>query len=85
MDVVALYPSIPIKDGVEAVLDKLDEHEEEIDTGGLSRDEIESLLSLVLQNNCFKFGEKVYRQKKGVAVGNHLAPPLSFAILFMDN
>ena len=82
MDVVALYPSIPIKDGVEAVLDKLDEHEEEIDTGGLSRDEIESLLSLVLQNNFFKFGEKVYRQKKGVAMGNHLAPP--FAILFMD-
>ena len=51
MDVVAFYPSIPIKDGVEAVLDKLDEHEEEIDTGGLSRDEIEPLLSLVLQNN----------------------------------
>ena len=37
MDVVALYPSIPIKDGVEAVLEKLGEHEEEIDTGGLSR------------------------------------------------
>ena len=82
MDVVTLYPSILIKDGVEAVLEKLNEPEEEIDTGGLSRDEIESLLSLVLQDNFFKFGEKVCRQKEGVAMGNHLVPP--FTILFMD-
>ena len=69
MDVVALYSSIPIKEGIEAVLEKLEEHEEEVDTAGLSPDEIESLLTLALNNNFFKFGEDVYRQKKGVAMG----------------
>ena len=82
MDVVALYPSIPIEDGITAVIEKLTTHEEEIDMAGLSSQEVRSLLHLVLHNNYFRFGDKTYRQKKGVAMGNHLAPPL--AIVFMD-
>ena len=82
MDVVALYPSIPIDDGVAAVLKKITEHEEEIDLLGLSKEDIQRLLKLVLENNYFKFDNEVFRQRKGVAMGNHLAPP--FAILFMD-
>ena len=82
MDVVAMYPSIPIDDGTAAVIEKLNEHRDDIDTAGLTCEEIRSLLQLVLNNNYFKFGGKVFRQKKGVAMGNHLAPPL--AIVFMD-
>ena len=82
MDVVAMYPSIPIEDGISAVISKLRQHEEDIDTLGLPLEDIESLLRFVLTNNFFKFGDKVYRQKTGVAMGNHLAPPL--AIVFMD-
>ena len=82
MDVVALYPSIPIEDGISAVMDKLHQHEDDVDMAGLTLVEIRSLLNLVLQNNYFKFGDKVYRQKKGIAMGNHLAPPL--AIVFLD-
>ena len=37
----------------------------------------------VLHNNYFKFGEKVYRQNKGIAMGNRLAPLL--VIVFMDH
>ena len=81
MDVVALYPSIPIDDGIQAVLELLVEHEEEVDLLGLSVPEVGHLLTLILNNNYFRFGQKVYRQCNGVAMGNHLAPPL--AIVFM--
>ena len=82
MDVVSLYPSIPIDDGIGAVMDKLKKHASEVITLGLPLRDIESLLHFVLTNNYFKFGEATYRQKTGVAIGNHLAPPL--AIIFMD-
>ena len=83
MDVVALYPSIPINDGIAAVLQKLEEHQDEIDMVGLSLQEVERILQLILNNNYFTFDGKVYRQKHGIAMGNHLAPPL--AIIFMDS
>ena len=83
MDVVALYPSIPIADGIAAVLHKLSLHQEDIDMLGLSLDDIESLMTLILENNFFMFNKQVYRQKHGIAMGNHLAPPL--AIICMDS
>ena len=83
MDVVALYPSIPIDDGIEAVVQKLEHHQDSIDMLGLSIKDIEYLLRLILTNNLFTFDGKVYRQRHGIAMGNHLAPPL--AITFMDS
>ena len=53
MDVVALYPSIPIDDGISAVIEKLQEHEGDVDTAGVSIQDIRSLLYLVLCNNYF--------------------------------
>ena len=82
MDVVALYPSIQIEDGIEATIQKLTLHEADIDMLGLTLGDIRELLELVLYNNYFTFNTKVYRQCEGVAMGNHLAPP--FAIVFMD-
>ena len=82
MDVVALYPSIPIHDGIKAVMEKLAEHQSDVDLLGMSLEEVEGLLNLVLNNNYFKFDDAVYKQRHGVAMGNHLAPP--FAIVFMD-
>ena len=37
LDVVALYPAIPIADGLAAVMEKLEEHEDDIDMLGISR------------------------------------------------
>ena len=82
MVVVALYPSIPVEDGISAVVEMLEQHETEIDTAGLSLCDIQSLLEIVLYNNDFKFGKTTYRQNKGVVMGKHLAPPL--AIVFMS-
>ena len=59
MDVVVVYPSILIEEGIEAVLVTLEEHKEENDTAGISQDEIKSFLVLVLHNNFFKFAEVV--------------------------
>ncbi|XP_065176010.1 uncharacterized protein LOC135805799 [Sycon ciliatum] len=83
MDVVALYPSIPIAEGVEAVARVLQQHIESVDTFGLSVEQIEELLTFVLRSNYFRFGEKVYHQREGIAMGNNLAPP--FAIIFMHD
>ena len=38
---------------------------------------------VVLTNSYFWFGDEVFKQKVGVAMGNRLAPP--FAILFMHD
>ena len=78
-----LYPSIPIAEGVEAVARVLQQHIESVDTFGLSVEQIEELLTFVLRSNYFRFGEKVYHQREGIAMGNNLAPP--FAIIFMHD
>ena len=81
MEVVALYPSIPLEDGISAVREMLQQHGEGIDMLGRTGDEIVRLIRLVLKNNYFRFDGTVYRQRQGVAMGNHLALP--FAIIFM--
>ena len=82
MDVVGLYPSIPITEGIQVVIETLQDHAHEIDMLGLSVNSIENLLQYVLTSNYFRFGSGIYRQVEGVAMGNNLAPP--FAILFMN-
>ncbi|XP_065189455.1 uncharacterized protein LOC135820078 [Sycon ciliatum] len=81
MDVVGLYPSIPIQEGVDAVMEELENHLEQIDTLGPSLNEVRNLLQFVLSHNDFKFGHQVYHQIDRVSMGNNLAP--LFAIIFM--
>ena len=83
MDVVGLYPSIPIEEGVDAVSSILEANKDKLDTYGLTIEQIRRLLLYILQHNYFRFGNQIYRQKAGVAMGNNLAPP--FAILFMHH
>ena len=82
IDVVNLYGSIPVEEAIEAAKQKLDEHRQDIETFGLSRDDICALLDQCLHNNVFSFGDDFYRQKQGIAMGNPCAPPL--AIIFLD-
>ena len=76
----ALYSNIPVDNGIRATLKLQEAHLDDVDTLGLSLDDIRALLKFVLKNGCFRFGEDVYRQKTGVAIGNWLAPP--FAVIF---
>ena len=81
MDVRALYPSIPIKEGVEAVRELLSEHVDDVDMFGLTKEVVISGLELILSNNVFTFDDRTYRQLEGIAMGNQVAPPL--AVIFM--
>ena len=82
IDVVNLYGSIPISEAIDAAMEKLEAHCDEVDTFGLSQNDVKSLLEHCLNKNVFSFDNKFYRQTLGIAMGNSCAPPI--AILFLD-
>ena len=81
-DVVGLYSNIPIDESISAAITKLEQHKDDVVMLGLTVADVQLILQYVLSNNYFEFNSKQYRQKRGIAMGNHLAPPL--AILVMD-
>ena len=81
LDVISLYPSIPIADGIQAVLDVANAHWDEIDSLGLSPNDLQRCLTFVCYNYEIKYKEVTYLQIKGCPMGAHFAPP--FAILMM--
>ena len=81
IDVVNLYGSIPLAEGVSAVAKMLAEHQGEIDLCGLAPDDVTRLLTHCLENNTFRFDNDHYKQRVGIAMGNKVAPPV--AIIFM--
>ena len=74
MDVCALYPSIPWKEGLEA-LERAAERKDEkvVPTSFLMR-----LMVLVLGTNVFEFDGELYEQKDGTAIGTRAAYDLFF-------
>ena len=81
LDVVGLYSNIPIADAIAATVKLLTQHSVAIDMLDLTVEDAQRALQYTLANNVFEFGSQQYRQLKGIAMGNHLAPPL--AIIFM--
>ena len=82
MDMTAHYLDIPVKKRICRVLRLLEDHEDDIDTLSFGLNDIEHL-HFVLSNSYCRFGEDVYQQRMGVAMGNRLPP--RFAILFMHD
>ena len=78
VDVVGLYPSIPHKDGLEALRLALDGREEK----SVSTQSLLDLSKCVLENNVFEHNGEVFKQKQGTAIGTKMAP--NYAILFMS-
>ena len=83
LDVVALYPSIPIEAAISAVIKLMKENINILIEFGVTEQEIEQGLNLILKNNLIKFENQTYLQNKGVSMGNRLAPLI--AIIFMNN
>jgi hypothetical protein len=87
--VVAMYPNIPIEDGICIIVDmlgvspmKFDTLEEAAELSINSLDELTVLLlRWVLKYNYVSFGGKTFRQVIGTAMGTALAP--SYANLFL--
>ena len=82
VDVANLYGNIPIEEAIESTIKLLSKHKDKIDLLGLDTDTIKALLSHCLTNNYVRFGQRFFKQTKGIAMGSRMAPPL--AIIFMD-
>ena len=65
------------------MLCNLREHQEELQLYGLVPEEIEELLYATVKFLIFRFNNVIYKQERGLAMGNRLAPLL--AVLFMDS
>ena len=77
VDVVGLYPNIPHEEGLSALRKRLDNRKEKY----ISTDTLCDLAEVVLKNNIFKYSKKIFKQKRGTAIGTKFAPP--YSILFM--
>ena len=77
MDVVGLYSNISHEESLSALRNRLESRKEKY----VSTDTIIDLAEVVLKNNIFTFGKKIFKQKRGNAIGNKFAPP--YSILFM--
>ena len=81
LDVCNLYGSIPIQEGIEAVMALVERNLANINMFGITPSDLRSLLSHVLTNNFVRFGNKILKQTSGIAMGSRVAPPV--AITFM--
>ena len=79
MDITALYPNIPISEGIKAVKTVLEEHPDLFNPDDNMR--LLRLLELVLRYNMFKVNGKYYQQLIGTAMGTPVA--VTFAVIYM--
>ena len=80
-DVCNLYGSIPITEGIDAVISLIENNLSKINTFNLSITDIRTLLTHVLSNNFLRFNSKLFKQTSGIAMGNRLAPPVAIAFM----
>jgi hypothetical protein len=69
-DVKNLYTMIPRKGAIEALIQFLDKHSKDRKIGTLTIDTIMRMARLVLDNNCFVYKDKYYKQIHGGAMGS---------------
>ena len=79
LGVESLFTNIPLEETINISCDSLFGNEAKINN--FSRDDLEKLLRMALQNNFFNFDGKIYKQTDGVAMGSPLGPNLANAFL----
>ena len=82
LDVIALYPSIPITQALDIVIEFAKKHWSEIDRFNLTLEQFSNCLKFVSYNYEIQYEDQTYLQISGVPMGTHYAPP--FAIIFMN-
>ena len=80
-DVCNLYGSIPIQEGIDAVMNLIKTNLNKMNMFGITIDDLRSLLTHVLTNNNVRFNSKIFKQTTGIAMGNRLAPPVAIAFM----
>ena len=78
-DVVGLYPHIPHDEGLQIMKKYLDKREDQ----SVTSENLYKLAEIVLKHNYFEFGQDVYQQILGTAIGTKFAPP--YANIFMTS
>ncbi|XP_073210127.1 uncharacterized protein [Lepidochelys kempii] len=73
MDVEAPYTNIPHKDGLQAIRNSTPDN--------VTANQVAELCDFVLTHNYFRFGDNIYLQVSGTAMGTHMAP--QYANIFM--
>ncbi|VDL83024.1 unnamed protein product [Nippostrongylus brasiliensis] len=81
-DVTALYTNVSNSEALQAVHEILLEHQTDLNLYGLSVGQTMSLLSECLMCNVFKWAGQYFKQIRGLAMGQRLAPVL--AVVFMS-
>ena len=74
-DIKSLYPSIPLKETIELVTEKVFENTESFHC--LEKKDFKKLLTLASADSYFFFDEKLYRITDGLAIGNPIAGTLA--------
>ncbi|EYB97674.1 hypothetical protein Y032_0138g2050 [Ancylostoma ceylanicum] len=81
-DVTSLYTNVQDSDALQALSEMLDKYAGTINTYGLSKARIMTLINKCLKCNTFKWSGTYFSQMRGLAMGQRLAPVL--AIRFMS-
>ena len=79
LDVVGLYPNISHEEGLIAIRKALDTRKDKT----VSTELLIKLNECVLKNDIFDHDKSVFKQLRGTAIGNKMAPP--YAIILMDS
>jgi hypothetical protein len=83
LDVVNLYPSIPIKLGIQIVIHFIKDHIHEMDLYGIPIHTIEELLELIFNNYFINFEDNIFKQTEGAPMGARSS--VAFSIICMNH
>ena len=81
LDIISLYTSVPQREAMEVTRRRIEE--ENICLFGLTSDDIEKLLEVILDNTYFRYEGEIYQQITGLPMGNSIS--CIMAIVFMDS
>jgi hypothetical protein len=85
-DIDSLYPNIPLVEGLKYMVESITFHNSMMDKRLFDENDIEfisELMRFVLGNNYFTFGNLIFKQLNGTAMGTPAA--VVFACLFLDS
>ncbi|XGW05002.1 hypothetical protein V3C99_015857, partial [Haemonchus contortus] len=80
-DVTSLYTNVSNNDAMQAILELLIEYESSVNTYGLTITQVMVLIKECLECSIFRWSGQYYRQIRGLAMGQRLAPVLAIAYM----
>ena len=83
LDVINLYPSIPIEDGLKVVEDFARQYWSSIDNYGLNVEDLIDFLKFIAYNYEITYNQKTYLQIEGCPMGTHISPPFSIIYIYI--